>query len=76
MDVVIAQATSKRESEGEIGQDRPELPKDREMFSKIAKCCERLRKIPRGFFHRGALQAPFCAHKQFLLVICRFCLKV
>ena len=32
MDVVIAQATSKRESEGEIGQDRPELRKDCEIF--------------------------------------------
>ena len=60
MDVVIAQATSKRECEGEIGQDRPELPKD----------CEKLRKIAKDsafFFQRGGIRAPFCSHKQFSL---------
>ena len=37
MDVVIAQATSKRESEGEIGQDRPELRKDRPRLRNVAR---------------------------------------
>ena len=37
MDVVIAQATSKRESEGEIGQHRPQLRKDRPRLRKVAK---------------------------------------
>ena len=46
MDVVIAQATSKRESEGEIGQDRPELRKDRPRLRKITK-------YSAGFFSLG-----------------------
>ena len=58
MDVVIAQATSKRESEGEIGQDRRELRKDREKLRKVAKDSA-------FFFSLGDIRAPFCAHKQF-----------
>ena len=58
MDVVIAQATSKRESEGEIGQDRPELRKDCERLRNVAKDCERFR----GFFFTGGLSRLRFAH--------------